>query len=101
MREIQRRHVLRLGTPGEKVTMAIEIRVRNKCEVNAYRNGVMTAKALRATELHKWQIGKLFSRFSSEDGSTATFFDIVGEIGPPLGEVEQRKAIRAILKAIA
>lgn len=101
MREIQRRHVLRLGTPGEKVTMAIEIRVKGKLEVNAYRNGVLTAKALRATELHAWRIGKLFSRFSSEDGSTATFFDIVGEIGPPLLEVEQRKAIRAILKAIA
>lgn len=90
-----------MGTPGEKVTMAIEVRVKSKLEVNAYRNGVLTAKAVRATELHAWRIGKLFSRFSAEDGSTATFFDIVGEIGPPLLEVEQRKAIRAILKAIA
>ena len=81
--------------------MAIQVIVKNKCQVFAYRNGILTAKAIRGDEHLAWKIGKLFTRAIAEDGSTATFFEIVGEIGPPLREVEQRKVIRAILKAIA
>lgn len=79
--------------------MSVIIRVKNNCSVNAYRDGKLTAKAYRANTSEKWFIGIVVRKLNEDNQLTELTF-VVGTIGPPLLEVNQRKAIQALLKAI-